>query len=275
YAQHRSVIALGLAAGSCALFATLLALSNWKPRALHGIVLLGTAEMFWFAFQARPTFDSTSEFNHDEVAFLQEHPGDYRILNRFNPNSAMSIRVPEFWGYDASVVRRYAEFVTWTQGGDPDHATQDANFQRVSPLYAMLRLRYLLLPQPGHFRSEEVEARPLPHAVLLSKYRVVKNRDEAFEAMQASGFDPREEVILETNPNPAPLPPEAPIRAERPGRVEIVAESSDTLTIEAETAQPAILLITDVYTPSWRAVSLSGSSQSSYQLIPANYVLRA
>ena len=54
-----------------------------------------------------------------------------------------------------------------------------------------------------------------------------------------------------------------------------MAESTDSLIIEADTALPAISLIADVYTPSWRAISLPGSVQSNYQLQPANYILRA
>jgi hypothetical protein len=35
------------------------------------------------------------------------------------------------------------------------------------------------------------------------------------------------------------------------------------------------LLITDEYAASWHAVSLPGSTQPHYDLLPANYVLRA
>jgi hypothetical protein len=225
--------------------------------------------MFWFAHQARPTFDSASVINRDEELFLREHPGNYRILNRFNPNSAMSMRVSDLWGYDASVVRRYAEFMAWTQDEDPDKATQDVTFKWADPLFSLLRLRYILLPQPGNFRSLEVETPPLPRVLLISKYRIAKFRDAIFTALRAPDFDPRVEAILENEPDPPPVPTEVP------GTAQIVAETTDDLTIEADVVQPAILLITDVYTPSWRAVSMPGSIQSHYRLQPANYILRA
>src|SRR5262249_2878707 len=47
------------------------------------------------------------------------------------------------------------------------------------------------------------------------------------------------------------------------------------LTIEAEVRQPAILLVTDNYFKGWRIQSLPGSSQSHYDILPANYCLRA
>ncbi len=267
--QHLAAVSLLIASATAALFAGFLAVSKRDARALYGVVLLGVVEMFWFAHSARPTFDSARMIDRDEKSFLDAHPDDYRILNRFNPNSAMSIGIPDMWGYDASVVRRYAEFMAWSQGADPDKATQDVNFKWVDPLFSMLRLRYVLLPGPTQFQLLEVETPPLPHVHLVSKYRIADNRDAVFNALRSSDFDPRAEVILETEPNPTPVPTEAV------GHAQIIAASTDSLTIEAETEQPAILLITDIFTPSWRAVARPGSTQSNYQLQPANYVLRA
>ena len=267
--QHCAVGSLALAAATCGLFAILSTLIKSRPGALYGIVLLGVAEMFWFAHTSRPTFDSRSVINGDLKSFLDQHPGDYRIMNRFNPNSAMAIGALDFWGYDASVVRRYAEFVAWSQGADPDKATQDVNFKWTDPLFAMFRLGYIFLPQPGNFRVFDVETPPLPHLLLISKYRVRPNRDAIFEGLREPDFDLRSETILESEPEPKP------VQSENPGRAQIVDSSTDALTIEADTGQPAILLITDVYTPSWRAVSLPGSVQSNYHLQPANYILRA
>jgi hypothetical protein len=267
--QHRAAVSLMVAAIICALFAGLLLVSTWKAPSLYGVVVLGVAEMFLFAHSARPTFDSASVINQDEKSFLDQHPGDYRILNLFHPNSAMSIGASDLWGYDASVVRRYAEFVAWSQRGDPDKATQDVTFKLADPLYAMVRLSYVLLPQPGNFGAFDVETPALPHVLLVSKYRIAKNRDAIFHDLRSPDFDPRTEVILETEPDPLP------VSTETSGDVKIVATSTDSLTIEADIVQSAILLITDVYTPSWRAVSLPGSVQSNYHLQPANYILRA
>src|SRR5262249_37466674 len=185
------------------------------------------------------------------------------------PNSAMSLGVPDLWGYDASVVRRYAEFVAWSQGGDPNKATQDVNFASIDPLFAMVRLRYVLLSQTGNSGLFEVGTSPLPHVLFVSKYRIANDRDSIFNSMRAPDFDPSNIAILESEPSPAP------VATETLGHAQIISESTDTLTIEASTEQPAILLITDVFTPSGRAISLPGSSQSIYRLQPANYILRA
>jgi uncharacterized membrane protein YfhO len=60
-----------------------------------------------------------------------------------------------------------------------------------------------------------------------------------------------------------------------PGTARVVEESSDSLTIEADAKTPSLLLVTDLYSRDWRAVALAGSSQASYRIMPANYVLRA
>ena len=44
---------------------------------------------------------------------------------------------------------------------------------------------------------------------------------------------------------------------------------------EIKKLRPAILLITDPYSRDWRAVPLAGSSQQSYEILPADYILRA
>jgi hypothetical protein len=268
-AQHRAAISVFFAAGTCVVIGTLLAFRKRDSRIIYGLVALGIAEAFCFAHAARPTFDSRIIVNAEEKSFLDAHPGDYRIIIPRNPNSAMSLRVPDIWGYDPNVVRRYAEFITWTQGGDPDNATLYVRFTRFDPLHAMLRLRYVLGEHGNELETAEAPIPPMPHLQLVANYRVLQGRDAIFDALRSDTFDPTREVILESEPEPRPSP------GESPGTATLVESSTDTLTIEADLAQPSILLITDVYTPEWRAISLPGSVQSKYQLLPANYVLRA
>jgi hypothetical protein len=268
-AQHRAAISIFLAAATCVVIGILLFAGKRDARVLYGLIAFGLIEMFVFARTARPTFDSATIVNSKEQSFLAEHSGDYRIINPLNPNSAMSLRVPDIWGYDPNVVRRYAEFITWTQGGDPNNATLYVKFTRFDPLYAMLRLGYVFGQHADELETAEAPTPPMPHLEIVSNYRVLQDRDAIFGALHSDNFDPKREVILESEPEPRPVPNESP------GAATIVAESTDALTIEADVNQPAILLITDVYTSAWRAVSLSGSVQSNYQLLPANYILRA
>jgi uncharacterized membrane protein YfhO len=87
--------------------------------------------------------------------------------------------------------------------------------------------------------------------------------------MGEASFDPRKEVILEQQPDPAP------VAADTQGQAKIVREGTDFMEVDAEVASPSILLVTDAWARGWRAAPLEGSSQKSYQLMPANYALRA
>jgi hypothetical protein len=274
-----ATISILVAAGILAWIGGLLAFVRRNPRFLYGVVGIAVIEIFVFARFTRATFDSAIIVNPGEKSFLAEHPGDYRIINPYNPNTAMSLRVPDIWGYDPNVVRRYAEFITWTQGGDPNNATLYVKFTRFDPLYTMLRLGYVIGHHGDEIETAEAPVTSMPHLQLISNYRVIHgpkifgsdsaHRDQIFDAMHAYDFDPKREVILEWEPDPKPLP------NDNPGAANIVQESTDALTIEADVNQPSILLITDVYAPEWRAVSFSGSVQSKYEVMPANYFLRA
>jgi hypothetical protein len=104
---------------------------------------------------------------------------------------------------------------------------------------------------------------------LVQQYQVISERDEILRTLDSPSFNPRERVILETEPNPAPQP-----SAEK-GTVTLLDSSANQLTVEADLPHPAILLITDAYSNGWRARPLAGSVQRAYEVLPANYVLRA
>ena len=142
-------------------------------------------------------------------------------------------------------------------------------FVRYDPLFAMLRLRYALGQHGNELEIGDAPEPPMSHLQLVSTYRVLPYRNAIFDALRSATFDPAREVILESEPEPRPSP------FESAGTARIVAASTDALEIEADVEQPAILLITDAFTPSWRAVALSGSVQTNYKLLPANYILRA
>jgi uncharacterized membrane protein YfhO len=86
--------------------------------------------------------------------------------------------------------------------------------------------------------------------------------------MAAADFDPGRTVVLESEPEPRPVP------NPQPGTVRVSNPSPDEILVEADLATPAVLLITDPYSRDWRAVALAGSVQSSYSVLPADYVLR-
>jgi hypothetical protein len=267
-AQAASCASLLFAAATTLILGVLLWMLGKSTRIPYLILALAVVEMFFFACRERDTFDSTSVVPAPVKEFLAAHPGDFRILNLSNPTSALAIGAQDMWGDDPFVAQRYAEFIAFTQGINPDNVTQNIPFNHLDPLYVMLRLRYAFIPQNGNFYVMGI-TNSMEHVQLVSHFRLVPKRDQIFAAMREQGFNPRQEVLLETPPQPVS------VDSDQTGSARIVDSSTDWLDIEADTPQPAILLITDIYTPAWRAVPLPGSSQQHYNLQPADYFLRA
>jgi len=261
---------LGLLLASLTLAAAV-GVALWARREPRVVFLLGglaIAEVFAFARMQRTTFD-TAQLDVPELRrFFAERPGDYRILNLWNPNTAMSTGALDAWGYDPGVTRRYAELMTWSEGGKPGAATNYVTFQRFHPLLSMLRVKYVVAVENNRMTIHLPALPPLPRLALVGSYRVHRHREEVLGAIGDASFDPRKEVILEQEPKPVPL------AAGAQGSARIVREGTDFLEVEADLPAPAILLVTDAWARGWRAAPLQGSSQESYELLPANYALR-
>ncbi len=106
------------------LLSVLLWRSHFSPRLVYLVPLIAALELFVFARSNRPTFDLETTRLPALQQFFEAHPGDYRVLLPPNPNSGMMTGSQDLWGFDPGVLKRYAEFMTFTQGRDPDTATQ-------------------------------------------------------------------------------------------------------------------------------------------------------
>ena len=268
-ARRFAALGLALAALSLAAAAGLLAWTRREPRAVLLLGALAVAEVFVMARLSRPTFDSAHIVIEPLRQFLARNPGDYRILNLVRPNSAMSMNAFDAWGYDPGVTRRYAEFVQWSTGGDPDAATIYVQFRQFHPLLTMLRVKYVVTVEAGVMSIHPGATPPLRRLELVGSYQVRSGRAAILQAMADPEFDPRKEVILEREPQPAPA------AGLEQGRATILREGTDFMEIEAHVGQPSVLLVTDAWTPAWRAVALENGDTRRYEVMPANYALRA
>jgi len=139
----------------------------------------------------------------------------------------------------------------------------------VHPLFTLVRCRFAFTPKPGGVDVTEL-ANPLPHVLLVPASRVLREREAILAAMNEPAFDPRRTVILEREPIPAPAGDGG-----NPGTVRVLAADPDALTVEADVSSPAILLVTDLYSRDWHVRSVGAPAQAAYELLPADYVLRA
>lgn len=260
----------GAAAGACAVAAVLL---FWTRRSARAALLLGAVgvlELAGFAWIARGTFDMSPAALRPLETFYRQRPGDYRVHNTTLPNSAMSLGVRDIWGRDAAVSARYTRYMAFTQGSEATDARAPfLDLWRVDPTYRMLRLAYVLREDGDSVRVLAEEANPLPHLLLVGDYVVRSGPDEVFATLASASWDPTRTVILESEPDPTPAGGSAQ------GSVRLLEESTDRMTIEADVPAATLLLVTDAYSVDWRARALPGSVQQAYDVVPANYVLRA
>ena len=254
-----------IAAGMILIFLGKHPLLRW---AVPGLLV---AEMIGFAAR-QVTVSHLSDAMPDGLRqFVRSHPGDYRVLDFARPNNGFLLGAGDLGGNNPSLLRRYGEFINFTQGADPDHATQDLTFKSFVPLFAMLRFRYAFIPTyPNLWDLRIVESRvpPLPRLLLISDEKVLTGRNALFSAMSDPSFNPSKAVLLESEPEPHP-------ESGATGAAKLISDLPDELIVEADTGKPTLLLITDLYDHNWHVKAFPDSAQQSYHLMPADYILRA
>jgi len=238
---------------------------RWVPPALLCL------ELFGFA-RANFTQVPMASVPRAMTDFLAAHPGDYRVL-WLHPDGASDsgylLGAPTIWGNDPFVLRRYADFMAFTQGEDPGEVSQYVDFRTLSPLFGMLRCRFVFQVLPGGRVTLYENGHSLPRVLLVPGYRVPGGRDAIFAAMKSPDFDPRRTVLLENAPQPEPA------AVSDPGSARVVSASGDAMTVEADLKAPELLLVTDPYSRDWHARPLAGSSQADYRILPADECLQA
>jgi hypothetical protein len=256
--------------GAISLFGAAFLLNLVKSRrqlACLAMLLLVLTELASFAASSLMTFRIAAPYSPAMYKLMAQNPGDYRIKHA-NPNAAMTKGFLDFDGDDPAGLLRYKRFMDFTVGLEFDTSLIGLAPQREYDTNAcrMVRCRYFFADD-DHFYTEVKDV--LPQLLLVDRFRVMTNFHEIFSTLTNANFDMRQEVILESQPDPLPQP------ARRKGLVKLLDSSTDSLTVEATVDAPTLLFITDAYSSNWRALPLPGSSQSRYQVMPANYCLRA
>jgi hypothetical protein len=261
-------------AGGTVLVFLLLVLAISKRREMAYLLLfVGVVELLVFAGRHRVSF-SLSDLNLQVQAdAVGENPEQFRGLDVTGTNRGMLTGIPDIWGDDPGVLARYAEFMAMTQGQAPDEASQQLIMQKPSPLWSMLRTKYVFQLNPqGGMLLQTFGVEPLRRFELISNYTVVPERDALLTALAEGSFDPKAMVYLEEEPEIG----EASQGGAMAGDWRIETEDTDEVVLTVETGAPMILLMTDPYSHGWRVENLSkGTQGQDYRLMPANYVLSA
>ncbi len=264
-------------AGTFASLCLILCACLWRRQAAYGLIALATVELCLFASQNFDATPGVATFPAAWLSAIHSMPKDGRVVNAAQPGEAeisfldagMSLGFRNLWGYDPGVLKRYAETMAASQGIDPDHASQYLEISRGSRgLFQMLRCCLALSVQGATPIVQEIPD-ALPIAQLVPSWTIAPDRDSALATVNSNDFDPRKTVVLESSPGIDP--------SERAvsGPADVVASSTDSVEIQTTIPAPELLLITDNYSNGWHAIPLEGSTQNTYEILPANHTLMA
>ena len=115
----------------------------------------------------------------------------------------------------------------------------------------------------------EIYANPraLPRAFLVDGVAVASGPEDALRQLLSPDFDPRRSAIVESD---AGVQPAAP-GPEPPGAARIARYESERVVLQAETAAPAWLVLTDSFDPDWTATR----NGEPVEILPADGLFRA
>ncbi|WP_428939386.1 hypothetical protein [Fontivita pretiosa] len=270
-----------VAAASLAAAGVMLWLSRLHRMAPYGLLILAIGELFVFARLTRATMDPRLGYEVPapwRAALEQVEPPE-RVLTVpvEYANVGMAVGFHNLAGYDPGVLKRYAELIFASQGENPDRATQYLPFRRVHPgLFRMLRC--VLVCFDADRPPVRVAGEPLPLAWLVSNWSVLTSRDQILSRLLGEGFDPRRTVVLERPPDlessgqsvPSSISPAGWSAERETGSVTVHHQTTDSIELELETSQPAVLVVGLNYSTGWRVRPVQ-SPQRSFSVIPANY----
>lgn len=265
-AQHQ----LLMAAVFTILTAGLLTLYAWRRNtALIGLVILAMGQVIWFAASERVASDAPASFPPDWAAALSHVTPDQRVLEASGYLSEAGPQAGFFnvAGYNPLVLGRTARFLAATQQADPESVGIQLVPRFLAPIYRMCRCALVTTFLPNGPIASLSD--PLPHLLLLGECQQTPDPDSALAAVLDRNFDPAQSVVLESRPDPAPQP------SANAGTVRLVNQTTDELEIEADLLVPQVLLVTDAFSQGWHVVPLETSAQAAYQVMPADYCLRA
>jgi hypothetical protein len=183
------------------------------------------------------------------AAFLKAQPGVFRVQLEGDPSPGFGalFGVESVGGAGQTLLDGYQRYTSQVPAG-----------------LQMLNVRYLVRParsgQPSLYSDGtwEVVEFPggLPRAWLVHGVMVVPNREELFRRMSEPSFASDRMAIVESNPAP-------PVEARVEGAAEEVtveAHSAGTMELHVRAASRALLVISELHYPGWRATLEGGAS---------------
>ena len=290
-------------AHSLLLLAGFTALMAWGRRrpSRRSVVLalavgLGASDILLYACKYNP-FVSPSQIypSTPSVDFLRaqqdEAHGPFRISGVDNddadytkgdflpPNSAWAYGLYDIRGKESLFAQRYLDYTVAIRQVQRLFPTTVHLDKFDSPLLDLLNVRYFLTTRDlsKHNASKFVLAfdkeirvyenrQALPRAFTIDKARAMTDENAIVGYLKSASFDPRREVIIETEGPALSSPSDAHF-----GVATVKHYGPQEVIVSAATDQRTYLVLADSYYPGWRAYVDS----TRRPILPANYALRA
>ncbi len=187
----------------------------------------------------------------------------------FSENKFMISRIFSLGGYHAAKLENYQElmdvmFASFNRGVVPVNILDMLNTKYILSTYQLFgddSAFPLVFSGEGAFVYENPGC--LPRAALFENYRIV-DHGRIPELLLSRGFDPGNELLLEEEPGIRPQSTEG-------SSIEITEYCLNGIKLEADIEKPCLLLLSEIYYPSWRA-TVDGEP---VEILKADYCLRA
>ena len=251
------------------------------------IILLVITVFDFYRFFSKFTPFTDVELLYPETKtteFLRQNSGNFRVMTTdrriLAPNTALMYQIQSVDGYDPLYLQNYGELVaSWTRNR-PDIAPAAFNriltpensqslFTNLLGVKYILSLKPLELPeltlvfQEGETRVYE-NKKVLPRVYLAEAVSVQNSPTEVVKQLFAN-----ENLLDRFVFSHVPLSVE-PFALEPEEHAEITYYASNEITIKVEAKRPRLLVLTDLYYPTWRAFV----DETVVEIIPANYFFR-
>ena len=233
-------------------------------------------------------FDYQTYFQKDQaIDYLKQDKEPYRALvipGTYPMSNFLALYgIDEAFGYHGNELKRYDDF---TEKSYLESARTQAEYgQRYldflfGPKPDLLNVKYLLFrgvfPDTSKYKlvlkagdkNLYRNSNYLPRARMVYKYEVIKDKDKILQRLKEPDFDYRGSIVLEEEPGIESCR-DASLCVSTPARV--TENKINSLTVEAETDKPGLLVLSENAYPAWKAL-VDGKETKIYT---ADYIFRA
>ncbi len=256
-------------------------------QALTMVVIL--TDLFIFG----KTFISSVDVHHwdlkpEVMQFIARDKEPFRsaVITSLGPRYGISSPLQQLGGDYPYVLSRYSRLYNLANQGKPKASMKIANIRRVSPVFNLFNLKYLVLNSdrsldiPGFYEVyndgvftvlKNEYARP--RVYIPRSIKIVNEEDEALRSVFEPPSIRGEQIVVERDSvGDLSYAYESLMRDADPEELlEITDYSPNTINIRARLNADAWVLLTDSYYPGWKAI-IDGQSEAT--VVPGNYVFR-